>query len=287
MTISVTDIQQDTRHVVMFSSGITSYGASTIVIDRNGRENVTLLFADTLAEDVDNYRFNRDAEKQLGVSITVVCDGRTPQQVLRDRRWIGSAKIAPCSHLLKQVPARRWLEANCDPASTVLYVGLDAYEPERVETNRRMWKPWRVEFPLTEPPYYPKNHWLREARRVGLEPPAMYRYGFPHANCGGACIKAGQGQWGHLLNTALPDRFADRFHSWDEFEKSMQAELDTKSAILRDRRGGSTIPLPLTVLRRQVERSQTTAPLFDTDDWGGCACFTDTTNWDDWEPVAA
>jgi hypothetical protein len=258
----------------MFSSGITSYGAATIVIDRHGRDNVTLLFADTLSEDVDNYRFNRDAEKQLGVPLTVVCDGRTPQQVLRDRRWIGNARIAPCSHLLKQVPARRWLEANCDPASTVLYVGLDAYEPERVETNRRMWKPWQVEFPLTEPPYYPKSHWLREAKRVGLEPPAMYAFGFPHANCGGACIRAGQGQWGHLLNPALPQRFADSYRSWEEFEQSMQAELGTESAILRDRRDDATIPLPLTVFRRQVEDSRDTESLFDVDDWGGCGCFT-------------
>lgn len=264
------------RHVVMFSSGITSYGAATVVIDRHGRDNVTLLFADTRAEDTDNYRFNRDAEKQLGIPITVVSDGRTPQQVLRDRRWIGNAKIAPCSHLLKQVPARRWLEANCDPASTILYVGLDAYEPERVETNRRMWKPWRVEFPLTEPPYYPKDHWLREARRVGLEPPAMYAFGFPHANCGGACIRAGQGQWGHLLNPALPQRFADNYQSWEAFEQSMQGELETESAILRDRRNNATLPLPLTVLRERVERSRNTASLFDTEDWGGCACFTDT-----------
>jgi hypothetical protein len=268
----------ETRHVPMWSSGITSWAAAKIVIDRHGAENVTLLFADVRAEDEDNYRFNRDAERHLGMSITVVADGRTPQEVLRDKRWIGNARIAPCSHLLKQVPCRRWLEENCDPASTVLYIGLDAYEPERVEANRRKWAPWTVEFPLIEPPYYPKEHWLREARAAGLEPPVMYRLGFPHANCGGACVRAGQAQWGHLLNSALPDRFGARFDSWETFERDMQQELGTESAILRDRRGDATVGLPLPVLRERVEAAQDTAPLFDVDDWGGCGCFTEATD---------
>jgi hypothetical protein len=55
----------------------------------------------------------------------------------------------------------------------------------------------------------------------------------------------------------------------------MQAELNTESAILRDRRNNATIPLPLTVLRQRVEQSQDTADLFDADDWGGCGCFTE------------
>lgn len=264
----------DLKRVVMWSSGITSWAAARIVVEQFGVGTV-LLFADVRAEDEDNYRFNRDASALLGVPITVVSDGRNPQEVLRHKRWIGSAKVAPCSHLLKQVPCRRWLEENCDPASTVLYVGLDAYEPERVEINRTKWAPWRVEFPLQEPPYYPKDHWLREAQLLGLEPPVMYRLGFPHANCGGACVRAGQGQWAHLLNTALPKRFADRYASWERFERDMQDELGSEAAILRDRRGGQTIGLPLTVLRAGVEQSQHTAPLFDVDDWGGCGCFTD------------
>lgn len=126
------------RHVVMWSSGITSWAVAKLVIQDHGQENTTLLFADVLAEDEDNYRFNRDAATQLGMELTVVCDGRDPQQVNRDTRWLSNSRAAKCSELLKIKPSREWLEANCDPAETVLYLGLDWTEPERVADGH----PW-------------------------------------------------------------------------------------------------------------------------------------------------
>lgn len=253
--------------VVMFSGGITSWAVAKLVIDRCGTGDVTLLFADTKAEHEDNYRFNRDAEKQLGVPITVVTDGRTPQQVNRDVRWLGNTKIAPCSHHLKQIPCRKWLEANTDPADTVVYVGIDWSEMHRLPSIERNWKPWPVRAPLTEPPYRDKRYWLDDARRLGLEPPAMYRQGFQHANCGGACVRGGQAQWAHLLrvNPAL-------YASWEQHEQDMRTLLDSNIAVLRDRTNGTTKPLPLTVLRKRIEGEQDG---FDQLDWGGCGCFTD------------
>src|SRR5690348_12113868 len=45
-----------TRHVVMFSGGVGSFAAADRVVRQHGRD-VTLLFADTLIEDADLYRF--------------------------------------------------------------------------------------------------------------------------------------------------------------------------------------------------------------------------------------
>ena len=175
-----------TQHVVAWSSGITSWAVAKIVVARHGTDHTTLLFADTLAEDPDNYRFNEDATRQLGVELTVVCDGRDPQQVNRDTRWLSNSRTAKCSELLKIKPCREWLETHCDPDHTILYLGLDWTEPERVTLNQKFWAPWRVEFPLTEPPLYSKEHWIEECRRGGVVEPEMYRLGFAHANCGGA-----------------------------------------------------------------------------------------------------
>ena len=44
------------KHVVMFSSGIGSWGAGKRVAAKHGKENTILLFMDTKIEDEDNYR---------------------------------------------------------------------------------------------------------------------------------------------------------------------------------------------------------------------------------------
>jgi hypothetical protein len=66
-----------------------------------------------------------------------------------------------------------------------------------------------------------------------------------HNNCGGVCVRGGQRHWRHLLDV-FPDRYA---HAEAE-EQRLRAELGDV-AILRERRGGVTRPLPLTELRRR------------------------------------
>ncbi|WP_238412378.1 YfjI family protein [Saccharothrix deserti] len=254
----------------MWSGGITSWATAKLVAQRHGTDNLVLLFADTLVEHPDLYRFNDEASAELGVPITRVADGRTPWQVFNDERMIKIRKFAPCAKYLKQIPCRQWLEANADPANTVLYVGLDWTEPERAPGVEAGWAPWPVAMPLIDPPYYPKDHWLDQARKAGIEPPVMYAQGYPHANCGGACVKGGQAQWARLLRTD-PDRYADN----EREEQAFRDALGKDVAVLRTRKGGTTRPLPLTVLRTQVQGTNALQPGFDQDDWGGCGCMTD------------
>lgn len=236
-----------TQHVVQTSGGITSWAAARRVADQHGTADLVLLFADTLIEDEDLYRFLDDVAADIGVPITRVADGRTPTQVFLDRKFIGNSQIAPCSLHLKQLPCRRWLEANCNPADTVLYVGIDwtTKDANRLPGIVAGWAPWRVEAPLLEPPYLDKRGWMLEAR---VEPPRMYALGFDHNNCGGRCVRGGQGQWAHLLKV-----FPDRYAAAEADERWLQRQLGTDATHLRDRAGGDTRPLPLSELRRRVE----------------------------------
>ncbi|APU20145.1 YfjI family protein [Actinoalloteichus sp. GBA129-24] len=255
------------RHVVMMSGGIGSWATAARVIAEHGREHVTLLFADTRSEDEDLYRFLDDAAAGFGVPITRVADGRTPQEVFRDVRWIGNSRVAPCSHLLKQVPCRQWLETNTDPADTTLYVGVDWSEIHRLPAIEAGWSPWTVRAPLTEPPYTDKAGLMLEAEATGLRLPGLYSLGFPHNNCAGSCVRGGQAQWAllHQTNPSL-------FDSWADFEHDMQDVVagDQPRTILREQRDGQRIPLPLTVLRARLDTDQ-----YDRDEWGGCGCFTE------------
>jgi hypothetical protein len=167
------------------SGGIGSFAAATRVAERYGTDDMVLLFADTLVEDEDLHRFLSDAVDYLGVPLVRVCDGRTPWQVFADVRWIGNSRLAPCSKWLKQIPCRRWLQENTDPADTVLYVGLDWAERRREPGVVHGWAPWRVEFPMTERPYLTKEQMLEDCRARGLRPPRLYELGYSHNNCGG------------------------------------------------------------------------------------------------------
>ncbi|MGA4867516.1 hypothetical protein ACPB9J_33320 [Streptomyces lavendulocolor] len=255
------------QHIVMWSGGITSWATARDVIAEHGTASTTLLFADTLIEDEDLYAFNEQAAARLGVPITRVADGRDPWQVFEDKRWLGNTRIAQCSHALKQEPCRDWLATNTDPASTILYVGIDWTETDRLPGIVRGWAPWTVDAPLTRPPYRDKRQLLAEARAAGLPVPRLYRLGFAHNNCGGACVKGGQAQWARLL-----DVFPERYARAEAFEERMRQKLGKDVSILRDRTGGDTKPLTLAALRTRIEEQPEQLDLFDE---GGCGCFTD------------
>lgn len=107
----------------------------------------------------------------------------------------------------------------------------------------------------------------RHARRCreGVEPPRLYAQGFAHANCGGFCIKGGQGQFATLLRHN-PGRY--RYH--ERREQELREHLDADVAILRDRTGGKVRPLTLREFRERAERQP---ELVDFDEWGGCGCM--------------
>jgi hypothetical protein len=251
------------NRVVMFSGGIGSWAAARRVADQHGTDGMVLLLTDTMMEDPDLYRFLDEAAGDISVPVTRLADGRDIWQVFRDVRFLGNTRADPCSKILKRQLARRWIEEHCDPAETTLYLGMDWTEVHRLERARLAWAPWSVEAPMSEPPYRLKTEMLADAEARGLRQPRLYELGFAHNNCGGGCVKAGQGQFAQLL-AVLPERYAE----WERNEEGIRQELGNV-AILRDRRGGSTKPLTLRALRQRIEAGRS----IDMLEIGGCACF--------------
>ena len=255
------------RHVVMFSSGAGSWAAARRVADRHGTDNLTLLFSDVNMEDEDNYRFLHEAAADIGGELVIVNDGRNIWDVFKDDKFLGNSRLANCSKYLKQKPARGWLDANCDPATTTVYVGIDWTEIHRLPAIERNYQPYKAEAPMCDPPYLDKRQVLADLRSRGIEPPRLYGMGFAHANCGGGCVRAGQGQFARLLEV-MPERFA----WWEQQEQEVRDHLGKDVSILRDTRGGTTTPLTLTSFR---ERHELTPEQIDLFDIGGCGCFVD------------
>lgn len=251
----------------MFSSGAGSWAAARRVAEQHGTANLYLVFADVKGEDEDNYRFLQEAAADVGGTLVWLTEGRDIWQVFHDNRFLGNARLANCSKFLKQRPAREWLEANCDPAETTVYVGIDWTEIHRLEAVTRAYAPYPVEAPMCEPPYLDREDVLAAIRERGIEPPRLYRLGFAHSNCGGFCVRAGQAHFKRLLET-FPERYA--YHEGREQE--LREYLGKDVAILRDRSGGQTRPMTLREFRERMQGPETLFE-FDSLDVGGCGCF--------------
>lgn len=257
----------------MFSGGLGSWATAKRVAERHGTDHLVLLFADVkgdsdsphVGEDEDTYRFIREAAADVGAELVTVREGRDIWQVFTDNRFLGNTRLANCSKFLKQQPCREWLEANCHPDHTVVYVGIDWSETHRLPAIQKGYLPYRAEAPLTEAPYLDRDDLQQACRDAGMEVPRLYRAGFAHNNCGGFCVRGGQAQM-ELLLREHPERYA--YHETKEQE--LRDHLGKDVAVLRDRTGGTVTPL---TLRRFRERVEDQPDLFDQLDVGGCGCF--------------
>lgn len=253
------------RNIVNLSGGVCSFWAAHRVIQRHGKEGTVLLFADVIMEDEDLYRFNREASEYLGVPITRISSERSPWDLFFERGMIGNSRFPLCSVVLKREPLDAWRRANSLELTTTLNLGIDWTESHRLEQIRRQEPGWRIEAPMCEEPYWDKCRMLAELRAVGIEPPRLYAFGFPHNNCGGFCVKAGHAQFALLLR-ALPERY-----KWHEQQEEKLREQVGDFSVMKDRRGGKTSTLTMKQFRERVEAGES----FDRHDWGGCGCALD------------
>ena len=254
------------QYLVSFSGGITSWGAARRLIDQQGRDNVTLLFADTLIEDPDLYRFIGDAVANLGVPFVRIAEGRDPWQVFTDKRYLGNTRIDPCSLVLKRQLLDSWRQEHFPGEDVTIVVGITWEEIHRLDAIKLRLAPDAILAPLCDSPYMNKTEVLNWARAEGLTPPRLYEMGFAHNNCGGFCIKQGQAGFANLLRH-FPERYA--YH--EKQEESLRQMLDKDVAIMRDRRGGTTTPLTMKALRERIESDEQ----IDMFDIGGCGCALD------------
>lgn len=268
-----------TKHVVMFSGGIGSWATAKLVAEKHGTEDLYLVFSDVkgnnpsphVGEDEDTYRFIEEAARNVGGTYVYLNEGRDIWEVFKDKKFLGNSRLAHCSHLLKQKPAREWLETNCDPEDTVVYVGIDWTETHRLPSIEKNYKPYTAVAPLAienysgTKKYWDKPELIEWARAEGLTTPRLYDLGFAHNNCGGGCVRAGQGQFKQLLQI-MPERF----DVWEKKEQEMRDYLGKDVSILTEVVKGQKKSLPLSELRKRAEDSPM---LIDETDIGGCGCF--------------
>lgn len=171
------------KYVVSLSGGVASAVAADRAIQRYGKENVILWFANTKWEDADLYRFMQDCLARWGMTQETYTDGRTPLEVAERKLLIPNSKIAPCSFVLKVEPFRAFIARIQEPVTVLL--GMDWKEQHRMGKPREAYEEMgaEVDFPLMWKPYEYRPYQDVVRHDWGIEPPRLYALGFPHNNC--------------------------------------------------------------------------------------------------------
>lgn len=257
-------------HVAMFSGGAASSYVAYKMVQAHGKENSILFFTNTLWEDDDNYRFMDEIADYIGIEITERIDGRTPEEVFYDYRFLGNSRLAKCSEELKVYQTIVFLEElrdkhNLEP---ILYFGIGPHESHRADNLREFYKHYPLEpietrFPMIETfredidaKSIIENEW-------GIKLPRMYEMGFSHANCGGRCVRGGFGHYA-LLYKVWPERYKEQ----EEMEENFRKHFEKDVSILK-KNGG---PYTLKEYREQMDREGVDNLINIKDETVPCVC---------------
>ena len=197
------------RIVGHFSCGAASAVAIKLVLEENKTAAqplpVEIIYCHVQEEDADNARFLQECETWFDQKITVLQNeryGGSIVRVMRERKFINSAKGAPCTLHLKKEPAREFARDG----------DLNVYGYTMGEEDRR--DGWidsnngkLVVAPLIDRGL-DKGAVLAIVERAGIALPRLYAMGYDHNNCIG-CVKGGAWYW-NKIRVDFPERFAQQ-----------------------------------------------------------------------------
>lgn len=280
------------KHIVSVSGGGGSALAAERVVEKFGKSKVVFVFADTNTESDDLYELLKFMQAHHdGVEfVHLTNQGRNIWDVF-DAQGIIRTPTGACkaSIELKHKAIAHWIVDNYTPLECILYTGLDHTEslpgtrgePSRQERFQARWLPYRVEHPLNWTPRLSACQIRDAIRRLGYPAQSLYERGYPHNNCGGACILAGLGQW-HGLYLDYPERFLYHETREEEFNEkhrknrkpftvlrnqALQAVLQSDGEIKMERH---VEPLSLGEFRRRIEENDQSLNLRDFRSTCGC-----------------
>ena len=175
-----------------------SFAEAKACVDKFGKENVTLLFADTMMEDDDLYRFKDECVAFLDCELVTLADGRTPFEVFKDVKFMGNSVVDPCSRILKREPLIKWFITNYSVDEAHMHLGIDYSEGHRLVGVQKRMVPYIYRSTLVEDGRIIHKDF---SEQFGIKRPRLYEWKLGHNNCGGFCIKAGLGHYKALYET--------------------------------------------------------------------------------------
>lgn len=194
---------------VWFSCGAASAVAAKKTIEIYGETHKIHIVNSPIAEeDPDNRRFAADVAQWLGVEIEQAINPKYPDcsivTVFDKRQYMGGIAGAPCTAELKKEARRHWEKSNQVDWHVLGFTADEKHRFDRfVLTERSNVLPVLIDAGLT------KADCFQIIAEAGIEPPAIYKRGYPNANCIG-CVKATSPEYWNHVRRKDPEVFAAR-----------------------------------------------------------------------------
>lgn len=267
-----------------YSGGMSSFAEAKLCVDEFGKDNVRLLFADTLTEDADLYRFLEETSSYLRCELITIKDGRNIWEVFDDKKFIGNYSFDVCSRVLKRELLTNYLHENFGKKTRVLtgkktptgrsqykttylpdkdvvvHVGIDLSESHRLTAIQNYMYPWKYDSLLVRKGIIVDKNY---SERFGIKKPRLYSLGYSHNNCGGFCVKAGLGHFKLLFDTQ-PELY--KYH--EEKEQELMKKHNCLP-FLRKTINRKLVPISMKDYRTLYLETDAEVDLFDI---GGCGC---------------
>lgn len=193
------------RHIIALSGGMSSAWVAIWARLNCPKDKTVFYFNDVKWEHPDLYRFLRDLEGALDITITYDNDGRSPEDVFYAVKMLGSNRAPICSRVLKAERLQNFVNIG-----DTIYFGIDPQEIHRAARITPIYERFGcyARFPLIEE-NITKDQIIETIKNYNIEIPQMYKDGFTHNNCSGGCVRAGLKQWVYLYHK-YPKVFDER-----------------------------------------------------------------------------
>ncbi len=221
---------EEPRRVVWFSCGAAS-AVTTKLAMLDGP--VTIAYCRIREEHPDNMRFLKDCEQWFGQEILILENQKYDSsiyEVFRQDLYLVGHNGARCTLKLKKEVRHKFMRGN----DINIFGYLDG-EEERLNQFIDGEPDTEIEAPCLEKGVS-HSDCLALVKKAGIELPAMYQLGYKNNNCRG-CVKGGMGYW-NKIRVDFPEFF----------KRMIEVEKTLGRTVLRERKDGEYIPVPLTEL---------------------------------------
>lgn len=194
---------------VWFSCGAASAVAAKKTIDKYaGLATVRVVNNPVAEEHEDNQRFMRDVESWIGVEIETAVNQKYPScsavDVWSKRKYMVGIAGAPCTLELKKEARRQWESKNKVDWHVLGFTFDEVHRAIRFQKMER-----QNLIPVLVNEHVKKIDCFRILFAAGIEPPEIYKLGYPNANCIG-CVKSTSATYWNHVRKVHPRQFQER-----------------------------------------------------------------------------
>lgn len=232
--------------IVWFSCGAASAAAADFAVKEYGKENVELIYCDTLKyEHPDNKRFMHDVEKWLDIKIKIIRSEEYTDifDVFEKKNYLVGNNFAPCTVELKIKPRLKYQEDHPD---AVHIFGFTVDEKSRFMNFASHNENIEMEFILGDN-NITKDNCFAILNKAGIKLPEIYYLGFNNANCIGCVRAANLAYWGRIKHLGEKAEAGDESLIMFKGVYDRMAKMERKigATINKDQRGGVRKPIYL------------------------------------------